>query len=159
MLRTETVTSHTLELLKLLMQDERLKDFILVGGTALSLQIGHRISIDLDLFSLKPFDEQDLAQYLETNYRLQLDYLQKNTIKGQIEGVKVDLITHAYPYVQEPALTDGVRLASVDDIAAMKLNVIAGNGTRIKDYRRCIPFDIPVTQPDAGSLQCKVQYP
>jgi len=134
MLRTETVTPDTLELLKQLMQDEHLKDFILVGGTALSLQIGHRISIDLDLFSLSPFDEQDLAQYLETNYQLQLDNLQKNTIKGQIKGVKVDFITHAYPYVQEPALTDGIWLSSIKDIAAMKLNAIAGNGTRIKDF-------------------------
>jgi len=45
MLHKETVGNATLELLKKLMADERLKDFVLVGGTALSLQMGHRISI------------------------------------------------------------------------------------------------------------------
>ncbi|MDB5006508.1 MAG: hypothetical protein JWP45_901 [Mucilaginibacter sp.] len=44
MLRKETVTPGTLELLKSLMLDENLSDFFLVGGTALSLQIGHRIA-------------------------------------------------------------------------------------------------------------------
>jgi len=49
MLRKETVSESTLALLKTLMHDDALKDFFLVGGTALALQIGHRISIDLDL--------------------------------------------------------------------------------------------------------------
>jgi nucleotidyltransferase AbiEii toxin of type IV toxin-antitoxin system len=49
MLRKETVTSATLELLKELMGDSHLKDFFLVGGTALSLQIGHRISVDIEV--------------------------------------------------------------------------------------------------------------
>ena len=51
MLRKETIGVSTLELLKTLLKDELLKDFFLVGGTALALQIGHRISIDLDLFT------------------------------------------------------------------------------------------------------------
>jgi hypothetical protein len=50
MLYKETVETTTLELLASLQQEEILKDFFLVGGTALSLQIGHKISIDLDLF-------------------------------------------------------------------------------------------------------------
>ena len=51
MLHTETVALKTLELLKRIMQDGVFNPFLLVGGTALSLQLGHRISIDLDLFS------------------------------------------------------------------------------------------------------------
>lgn len=50
MLRTETLNAGTLDLLSMLMEDERLSNFILVGGTALALQIGHRKSIDLDFF-------------------------------------------------------------------------------------------------------------
>jgi len=95
MLRKETITPGTLELLKTLMQDENLHSFFLVGGTALSLQIGHRISIDIDLFSQKPFDENGLSDYPEKERSLQLNYLAKNTIKGQIDNVQVDLITHA----------------------------------------------------------------
>jgi hypothetical protein len=134
MLRKETVTAGTLELLKSLMQDENLNAFFLVGGTALSLQIGHRISIDLDLFSQSSFDETQLLEYLELQKGLQLDYLHKNTIKGQIAETKVDFIRHPYPLVKELEIQEGIRLASLEDIAAMKLNAIVGNGTRLKDF-------------------------
>jgi hypothetical protein len=134
MLHKETVTPGTLELLKSLMQDENLNDFFLVGGTALSLQIGHRASIDIDLFSQNPFDENQMLSYLESQKNLQLDYLAKNTIKGQIAQTKVDLITHSYPLVKELEKHEGIRLASLEDIAAMKLNAIVGNGTRLKDF-------------------------
>jgi Nucleotidyl transferase AbiEii toxin, Type IV TA system len=116
------------------MQDQTLADFFLVGGTALSLQIGHRMSIDIDLFSRNPFDENAMLNYLENGRSLQLDYFAKNTIKGQIDNVKVDFITHAYPLVSGLLEVDGIRMASVADIAAMKLNAIAGNGTRLKDF-------------------------
>jgi hypothetical protein len=134
MLRKETVAAGTLELLKRLMQDENLSDFFLVGGTALSLQIGHRISIDIDLFSQRSFEENDLLAYLESQVGLKLDYLHKNTIKGQIAETKVDLITHPYPLVEPLLISDGIRFASLEDIAAMKLNAIVGNGTRLKDF-------------------------
>ncbi|MBC7565699.1 MAG: nucleotidyl transferase AbiEii/AbiGii toxin family protein [Pedobacter sp.] len=116
------------------MNDELLKDFFLVGGTALSLQIGHRISIDLDLFTMVSFDDNQMLSGLEDKYKFQLDYQSKNTLKGEIDGVKVDLITHNYPLVKPLLNSDGVRMASPDDIAAMKLNAISGNGTRLKDF-------------------------
>lgn len=134
MLRKETVTNPTLELLKELMNDDYLKDFFLVGGTALSLQIGHRISIDIDLFSQNSFDENAMLNYLTTNKGFQLSYKDKNTLKGEINGVQVDLITHAYPLVNKLKTEEGIRLASINDIAAMKLNAIVGNGTRAKDF-------------------------
>jgi predicted nucleotidyltransferase component of viral defense system len=56
MLRTETVEESTLELLRNLQTQKFLNDFILVGGTALSLQLGHRMSVDLDFFTLVDFD-------------------------------------------------------------------------------------------------------
>ncbi len=134
MLRKETVTPGTLELLKNLMADQNLTDFFLVGGTALSLQIGHRISIDLDLFSQNTFDENLLFAYLELNKKLRLNYLDRNTIKGQIDGVQVDLISHPYPLVEEMQVQENIRLAGLKDISAMKLNAIVGNGSRLKDF-------------------------
>ena len=70
MLRKETVSEPTLELLKTLMQDDLFKDFFLVGGTALALQIGHRLSIDIDLFSMNSFDEEDMLSAIEDKYNL-----------------------------------------------------------------------------------------
>lgn len=134
MLRKETVSKYTLELLIALMQDNEFKDFFLAGGTALSLQIGHRISIDLDMFSINPFDNNMLLEYLESAYSFQLDYQAKNTLKGQISNTKVDFITHNYPLISPLNLVENTRLANLEDIAAMKLNAIAGNGTRVKDF-------------------------
>ena len=134
MLHKETIDAATLELLKRLMSDEHLQGFVLVGGTSLALQMGHRISVDLDLFTKNEFEADELREYLERNYHLQTDYLAFATVKGEIDGVQVDCIAHAYPWLKPFVLEEGIRLASLEDICAMKLNAIAGNGTRIKDF-------------------------
>ncbi|GAC1313906.1 MAG: hypothetical protein NVSMB24_37810 [Mucilaginibacter sp.] len=116
------------------MQDDFLKDFFLVGGTALALQIGHRISVDIDLFSVDGFDKDEMLAYLEDHYSFRLDYENRNTLKGEINGIKVDLITHAYPLIKPLIIEEGIRMTSPEDISAMKLNAISGNGTRLKDF-------------------------
>lgn len=116
------------------MNDQLLKDFFLVGKTALALQLGHRISIDLDLFTQLPFDQNFLLAELESKYKFQLDYESKNTLKGEIKNVKVDFIAYNYPLVKPLIQKEGVRMASPEDIAAMKLNAVSGNGTRLKDF-------------------------
>lgn len=134
MLQVQTLAPATLQLLKRLMHDNELRSFRLVGGTALALQLGHRISVDLDLFSNQPFDEQQLREYLEREYGLQTDYTSRHTLKGEIDGVQIDCIAHQYPWLKEPVGEEGIRLAGLPDICAMKLNAIASNGTRIKDF-------------------------
>ena len=134
MLQIQTIAPATLLILKQLMNDPQMEHFRLVGGTALALQLGHRISVDLDLFSQTPFDAQQLQENLEINHLLQTDYLAKGTVKGEINGVQIDCIEHNYPWIKPLVEEDGIRLASLEDISAMKLNAIAGNGTRIKDF-------------------------
>ena len=68
MLHLATVNKKLLVLLEKIMHDGILTDFKLVGGTALALQIGHRISIDLDLFNPNSFDENQLLDYLQNEY-------------------------------------------------------------------------------------------
>ena len=72
MLHYRSVYSETLELLKMLMQNRRLNQFYLVGGTALALQLGHRISIDLDLFTNEDFNTADVVESLRNDFELQL---------------------------------------------------------------------------------------
>lgn len=134
MLFKETISSDTLELLKRLMFDSNLNDFTLVGGTALSLLLGHRISVDLDFFTVNSFDVKDLSAHLYRNYNYELDYIATNTIKGESDGIKLDFIAHQYPYLENPYQTEGIRIASMIDLAAMKLNAITTNGTRLKDF-------------------------
>jgi predicted nucleotidyltransferase component of viral defense system len=117
------------------MQDERLSDFKLAGGTSLELYLGHRKSIDFDLFTEKSFDASSVEKHLIEKYDFKGDFLERNTIKGSINDIKVDCITHNYPYVENPITTkDGIRMYGIKDIAAMKLSVIADDGTRLKDF-------------------------
>jgi hypothetical protein len=134
MLHTETVEPKTLELLIRLMKDTEFDNFVLVGGTSLALQLGHRISVDIDLFNNESFDSTSLVEHLRENYEFELDYLNKGTIKGESGGVKIDCIAHKYQWLNSPYEKLGIRMAGFEDLAAMKLNVIVGNGTRIKDY-------------------------
>ncbi len=71
---------------------------------------------------------------LEDRYKFQMDFQARNTLKGSIEGIKVDLITHNYPLVKSLIEMEGIRMTSREDIAAMKLNAVTGNGTRLKDF-------------------------
>lgn len=134
MLQTQTVTAQTLALTKKLMADARLSDFTLVGGTALALRIGHRQSIDIDLFIDKPFDAAKVATILTDDYGAEFMKVLKNGVFCAIDGVKTDLISHVYPFVQPSETWDGVRLISLHDIAAMKIHAIVQNGSRVKDF-------------------------
>lgn len=134
MLHKETIADTTLELLKRFMRDDKFSKFVLVGGTSLALQIGHRVSVDLDLFTNIPFDENEFRFYLERNYRLQTDFIAKGTVKGEIDSIQIDCINHEYAIIEPVIEEDSIRLMSLADICAMKLNAISGNGTRIKDF-------------------------
>lgn len=96
MLYKATIDDSTLELLTRLMADEAFNDFVLVGGTALALQLGHRISIDIDLFSTEAFDQNQLLDYLRNDYHFELDFISENTLKGEVKGVQLDCIAHQY---------------------------------------------------------------
>lgn len=134
MLHKETVSKEMWELLQMLMKDEILKDFNLVGGTLLSIQIGHRLSIDIDLFTTNGFDEQALLKDLANKYPIRIRDMFDNTILLDIDKVKVDILAHQYPWQKPIETKEGVRLASLEDIGAMKLHAIFQNGTRIKDF-------------------------
>lgn len=134
MLYTETVERKTIELLKKIMNDPELDEFHLAGGTALALYLGHRKSIDFDLFCSNDFPSSELAVYLIDNFNFKEDFRDKNTLKGTIENVKIDCIAHKYEVIRPIEVVDGIRLYSWEDISAMKLNAIADNGTRLKDF-------------------------
>ncbi len=134
MLQTQTVEPATLELLRKLQQEPLLATFNLVGGTALALRIGHRKSVDLDLFTREEFDLEEVKSMLIEKYGLKVSFERQQTLKGFIGRVMIDCIRFNYPHLQAPDEIDGVRLESIPDIIAMKLSAIAQNGTRIKDF-------------------------
>ena len=137
MLRKETVERSTFELLKALMKDEKLKQFHLVGGTALALYIGHRESIGLDLFSYKTFDVTDLEKHLHATYGFINSYPENKAnlvLIGKINNIKVDCVFNDSLQIKSVCSYESIRIASIYDIAAMKLKAILQNGTRLKDF-------------------------
>lgn len=134
MLYKNAVDSSTLDLLIQLQHKEYLKDFFLVGGTALALKIGHRKSIDLDLFSTISFDTNHLLENLSADFSFNLFFSAANTLKGSINQIQVDLLAHRYPLIAEPDMIENVTMLSNQDIVAMKLNAITVSGQRVKDF-------------------------
>lgn len=116
MLHQTTVELATLELLIKLQADNTFSNFYLAGGTSLALQIGHRKSIDLYLFSHYNFDNNSLLEYLEEKYNFELNYIAKNTLKGVISGIKVDFLSHKYNLVKDLIKVNNLRLLSIEDI-------------------------------------------
>ncbi len=134
MLQKDAVEAGTLELIRRLQQDKKLSGFYIAGGTALALFLGHRRSVDIDLFTLEDFDARYLLEHLEHSYGFSMQYIAQNTLKGTISGIFVDLITHKYPLISDIITEEGISLYSENDIAAMKVNAITGDGTRLKDF-------------------------
>lgn len=123
-----------LELLMRLQAEPLLATTRLVGGTALSLQIGHRESDDLDLFSAEPLDGLSVQTLLIDKYGFIPSVIADNTLIGFIQGIKIDVIYHPFPWLEDAVCQDGLRLASVADIAAMKMHAIINSGKRPKVF-------------------------
>lgn len=133
MLHKQTVSPKLLELIEILMQIEAFSDFNLVGGTALALQIGHRVSIDIDLFGTSEINEIEFNEELSQLGKIHLIKKSKNILIYNINDIKVDFVNYNYPLLERPLKVDNIRLASLKDIGAMKLNAISGRGSR-KDF-------------------------
>ncbi|MBD1210728.1 MAG: nucleotidyl transferase AbiEii/AbiGii toxin family protein [Ignavibacteria bacterium] len=137
-LHYNAVPAETVGLLKDFLSLEVLQTAYLVGGTALALYVGHRMSEDLDIFMPKGFDVEALAQEIKAlANRTEAEFAEteraKNTLSARIGTTKTDIITFAYPMLAPVQEQDGIRLASLPDIAAMKLSAIVGRGAK-KDF-------------------------
>ena len=143
MLHYKTVNNLLKEVLLQLMAAKAFENFRLVGGTSLSLQIGHRESIDIDLFSDVDYGEIDfdaIEKYLEANYKY-VDHL-SNIIPGigksyligedKDNALKLDIF-YTDKFIQPIYLEDTIRMATIEEIIAMKLDVVQRGG-RKKDF-------------------------
>jgi hypothetical protein len=128
------VKPATFKLIQQLQALPELKEFYLVGGTALALQLGHRNSIDIDLFTKNDFTPESLLKLLENGFSIEPSFTTKNTLLSIINNIKVDFICHPYPLVLPPITEEGITFLSLQDIAAMKLNAISNSGKRLKDF-------------------------
>ncbi|MFY9484681.1 MAG: nucleotidyl transferase AbiEii/AbiGii toxin family protein [Patescibacteria group bacterium] len=107
-----------------------IQQFYLAGGTAAALYLGHRSSHDLDFFSTQRFDSELLRLELEKVGNLAIEFKKKDTLLGKFNGVKISFFYYPYPLIQPLAYFDSVAITNQKDIAAMKINAIAGRGIK-----------------------------
>ena len=96
----------------------------------MALQLQHRLSFDLDFFSTEKFDQKIINENLRTLGGYKLDRLAEDTLLGMINGTKISFFTYKYPPIGKIVNYEGIKLASLEDIAAMKIDAIAGRGTK-----------------------------
>jgi len=135
MLYKEAVDASILELLRSLQSKEYLKGFNLAGGTALALYSGHRRSVDIDLFSDFSFNAGQMLENLNQDFDFVLLFSARNTLRGAIDDIEVDIIAHKYHLINNPVIEDNINILAQQDIIAMKLNAISTSGQRIKDLK------------------------
>ena len=132
MLQVKTVLPGTLDLLRELQAMPGLASMRLVGGTALALQLGHRTSVDLDLFGR--FDEQTSFRQLLQAAGHDASGNDNGAVQSlKVDGVNVDIVSYPYDWISEPIREDGICLAGIDDIVAMKISAAANRGKK-KDF-------------------------
>ena len=134
MLQKQTVEKETFRLLERLQDESLLSSTRLVGGTSLALQIAHRISTDIDLFTTEPFDFDEVFNMLSVQFGLIPTRTNPHTIIGFIDNIKVDVIYHPFTWIDAPVIEGNIRLASIKDITAMKIHAITNSGQRPKDF-------------------------
>lgn len=133
MLHLGTIEPKTLELLRRLQSLSIFEHSRLVGGTALALQLGHRKSIDLDMFGSIEATSEEIQDACRNVGELEISKTSKNINIYWVDGIKVDCVNYPYEWLEECKVLDGLRLASVNDIAAMKISAIINRGTK-KDF-------------------------
>lgn len=143
MLHTRAVAIEFLTVLHQLMELESLQDFRLVGGTALALQLGHRESIDIDLFSSNYFPTEKIYNELVEKFipdDKEVLVAKEVMIKLKVRGVKIDIVNEKYKFIRNAIVEDGIRMASLEEITAMKIKTT------------CDPFSGRKTQKDLADI-------
>lgn len=134
----KAVDEEQRKLLLELMQSDFLSEHYLAGGTNLALRFEHRHSVDLDLFTERDFD---ISYSNRINFKLKSRFGSRFIsisatdagVFGAIDNIKTDFVNAPYPLIEPVEIYEGARLASILDVAAMKINAIVGRGTQ-KDF-------------------------
>lgn len=126
----QVLPGNTKAILALLEKSEIIQKAYLAGGTALALQLGHRISYDLDFFTTDEFDETTLLPKLKEISKFELERIAWRTVLGKFEGVRFSIFYYEYPLLYSTKKFGKVNILDIRDIAAMKIAAIASRGVK-----------------------------
>ena len=133
MLQKQAVKPELLELLEKLMLVDEFTNLNLVGDAALALYEGHRLSVDIDMFGRSDINPDKFTDLLKGKGETIILSQSPKILIFSINGIKVDFVDYNFELLEPLTIIEGIRLVSKKDIAAMKLNAIAGRGSK-KDF-------------------------
>lgn len=127
---TEALFGNTKSILAILGKTGLLKNAYLAGGTAAALQLGHRLSFDLDFFTPKDFNVSEIIKELERVADFKLDETTTGTILGKIKEIKFSLFIYKYKQLFPSKKFLDNNILDLRDIAAMKIVAVSDRGTK-----------------------------
>lgn len=108
MLHYETIESGTLELLKKFMAVPEFAGLRLVGGTSMALQVGHRRSVDLDLFGVLDLEPREIDELVRSLGNTVVLKSSRNIHIYMVDAIKVDIVNYSYPWLTPMCDTDNL---------------------------------------------------
>lgn len=127
---TETLFGNTKNALAILGKSHLMDNVYLAGGSACALQLGHRISVDLDFFTAKEFDSKELIRSLKRIGKFKVEKQSWGTILGVFEEIKFSLFVYKYPVLFPFKTLFDINILDLRDIAAMKIDAISTRGIK-----------------------------
>ena len=132
-IKLDVLPENQLKLFSTMAGLDWISDFYLAGGTALALQLGHRQSIDFDFFNSASLNREMIKKNLGDLGTMELFSEDKDTVNAGIDGIRISFFTLGIPMLNEPIKYKNIAIASLLDIALMKLAAISGRGSK-KDF-------------------------
>lgn len=129
----EAISAKTRLVLEKIKKSGLAQNFYLAGGTALAIQLGHRESIDLDFFYREEFSNSKLKEKLSKIGDYFLTSEEEGTLHGTLDDVKLSFLKYDYAQLYPLLEFEGIKLADLRDIAAMKIDAISSRGSK-KDF-------------------------
>ncbi len=129
MIYQNVLNSNQLDIFKKL--NDLPQDAYMAGGTALALQLGHRTSLDFDFYTKEHFDPERLLIYFQNTFKnIKVESVSNDTLILEMDGISFSLFY--YPYQMLKPFVDfcGIKLASIEDVVAMKAIAISMRGKR-----------------------------
>jgi predicted nucleotidyltransferase component of viral defense system len=126
----EILPPATANALKKISKLDFMDQFYLAGGTSLAMQLGHRLSEDLDFFSQNNFDQDRIIREISKLGKFELFQNAKQAIDGSLDGVKISFLAYPYPLLTPIVQSSELKIAHFADIACMKLDAVSSRGTK-----------------------------
>ena len=103
----------------------------MAGGTALTLQFGHRTSLDFDFYTEKHFETEKILAGFQSDFsQVKVEKVAKDTLIFEVDGISLSLFYYPYRLIKPLVNFGNISLASIEDIAAMKMIAISMRGKR-----------------------------